>query len=263
MIDCKSIFEKLKAELKLKVESSNRLLRLCVIQLGDDPASNSYIHGKATDCEEIGINFGLIKLSGYSSKEEVINEINWAASSGQFTHMMVQLPIPFSKEETEEILSYIPPFMDVDGLTRNSVYLPCTPLGVMKILEEINYDLEGKTVAIINRSNLVGKPLVNLISEKNATPILCNSYTKNLNELLSIADVIVTAVGKENFLNTTNVKPHQCIIDVGITRNAEGKLCGDCSKELYETMELITPMPGGTGLFTRLMLLDNIVNSLN
>lgn len=262
MIDCKSIVAEIKEELKEQIKGLRITPHLCVIQVGDNPASNAYIRGKGKDCEEVGIKFTHIKLDENIKKYALIEEVRKLVVTFNYSHMMVQLPIPFSKEDTQEILESIPGYMDVDGLTWGSDYTPCTPLGVMKILEKINYDLEGKRVVIINRSDLVGKPLINLMLEKNATPIVCHSHTRDLDQLIGIADVIITAVGKKDFLNIENVNPHQCIIDVGITRDENGKICGDCSKELYDIVDLITPTPGGTGLFTRLMLLENIITSL-
>lgn len=263
MIDCISIVNKIKEEIKNKVSIMDNPPHLCVIQIGNDPASNAYIKGKANDCNECGIMFTHERFEDNITKDEIILNIRKKISSNRYTHMMIQLPIPFNFEDTKEIINTIPTYMDVDGLVEKSDYTPCTSLGIMKILEKINYDLDGKNVLIINRSELVGRPLVNLMLDKNATVSICHSHTKNLQDYINIADVIICAVGKENFLGHSNgeyvVFDNQCIIDVGINRDENGKLCGDCSRELYDYVDLITPTPKGSALFTRAMLLENII----
>lgn len=246
---------------------------LAIIQVGDNPASNSYVKGKLKDLEDVGMAGTLFKLSGAETnlKYRIIKLIEYA--SRWYNGVMVQLPIPGLEQfEIDEILNTIPPEKDVDGLSKNSLFTPCTPLGVYDIIkyQERKGLTTGKNVVIINRSNLVGRPLAKLLLDNDYTVTVCHSQTapNTLYNRLSGADIIVTAVGQPNFINGEfTLKRGTTIIDVGISRIynddfSKAKLVGDVDPALYDRENLwITPVPGGMGLMTRLSLLKNLAKT--
>lgn len=279
IIDGKSLSEKIKSDLKEKLQNekfkSIPKPHLVVIQVGDDPASNLYINNKKKACEEVGI-----KCSHYQYKEEVTTEhlkniIRKLSLTPTVTGIMIQLPLPDHIDE-QAIIDEIDPIKDVDGFTRvqagmlqlgindKNRLLPCTAKGIIRLLESVT-TLEGKDVVVVGRSNIVGKPLAQLLQEKNATVTLCHSKTRNLEWYTRNSDIIILATGKPEYFNSRYF--YGCeniiIIDAGINRNKNDKLCGDLNVEdvqdmTYASSYQYTPVPGGVGPMTVAELLDNI-----
>lgn len=257
LIDCKNIANEIKEDVR-KMIVGKRKPRLYVIQVGDNPASNSYIKGKKKDCEEVGIECIVIKLDENISEDTLCTLLDWLVCEQICDGIIVQLPLP-DHINKDRVISHIPPEKDVDGFRKDSKYAPCTPLGIVEILKRY-VNLTGKDCLIINRSDIVGKPLVNLLLNENATVIIAHSKTQNLKEKIKQADIIITAVGIPNFITKDMVMVNKIYIDVSMNK-VDGKLCGDISKDSYDSDALITPVPGGVGLFTRAMLLNNVLKS--
>lgn len=262
MISCKDYVVDKKNELRNKLNFFRQKPHLCVIQIGNDAASNSYILGKAKDCNDVGIVFEHVHITEDVTEEELIEKIQELNSSDAVNGIIIQLPIP-DKYNVEKLQNYISPEKDVDGFRRDSCFSPCTPKGIMDWLEYNGYNFEGKNVTVIGRSKIVGKPLVNMLIDAGATVTCCNSKTKNLIAHTCRADVVVSAVGKAKFLESSMFGHPDIIVDVGINRE-NGKLCGDVD---YEKVSInlphtyVTPVPGGVGLLTRVALLENIVEA--
>ena len=235
-----------------------RIPRVCIIQVGNNPASNAYVRGKMNDCEYCGIPAHLRVYPESITESELIDEVRQACNSKKFTGVIVQLPLP-SHINADNVLKEIPPEKDIDGFSPESMYTSCTPKGIMLFCEVNQIDLDGKHCVIINRSNIVGKPLFNLFLEKNATVTMCHSHTKNLAEITRQADILVTAVGKENFITKDMVKKDAIIFDVGITKDSDGKMCGDVAKDVECYYK--TPVPKGVGLLTRTAFVMNSAGS--
>lgn len=273
MISCKEYTQIRKEELKEKVSTFSRRPCLCVVQIGNNAASNSYIKGKKRDCEEVGIEFEHKHFSDYKdySQEDMINVIKILNECKMIDGIIIQLPIP-DKYDVEELQKCISPEKDVDGFRKDSCFDPCTPNGIINWLDYNNYDFKGKDVTVVGRSKIVGKPLVNMLIDKGATVTCCNSKTKNLVAKTRIANLVVCAIGKANYFNEAYFSSGTIIVDVGINRDEEGKLCGDVDKEQIDNMHLmgdikgedliyITPVPGGVGLLTRLALMENVAKA--
>lgn len=261
MISCKEYVEIRKKELKEEVSKMKTKPCLCVIQIDSDPASNSYIKGKKKDCDEIGIKFIHSHInSQMSTQTDVKNLIKpYCEKESGVDGIIIQLPIP-DKYNLNKLLEEIPPHKDVDGFRRDSKFKQCTPKGVMDWLRYNEVDLYGKDVVVIGRSNIVGKPLTEMMIEKGATVTCCNSKTKNLKYYTRNADIVVSAIGKPKYLDSKYFRKGQIIIDVGINRDENGKLCGDVSgKYIYDSY--VTPSPGGAGLLTRISLMENVVEA--
>lgn len=265
MISCKEYVEIRKIELKNKVDEyfTKYGLRpsLCVIQVGDNPASNSYINGKRKDCEEVGIEFHHIKLDEYIGQHTLMNCITECSMSDKYDGVIVQLPLP-SHINVDVITYYIPAKKDVDGFRRDSSFYPCTPKGIIDWLDYNEYSLIGRDIVVIGRSNIVGKPLVNMLIDKGASVACCHSKTRYLSHYTAYADVVISAVGKPKIFDSSYFLDPDVVIDVGINRDENGKLCGDIDRESVEAsnpLTYVTPVPGGVGLLTRLALLENVV----
>ena len=242
--------------MKLKLTSI-----LYVIQVGDNSASESYIKGKKKDCEDVGIVCKLVHLHESISENDLIDLIRDITKNEECDGIIVQLPLP-SHIDKNHIIDVIPKEKDVDGFRKDSDYIPCTPAGIMKVLDK--FDITGKDCLIINRSNIVGRPLVNLLLDKDATVTIAHSKTKDLHTKIKNADIIITAVGIPNFITTNMISNDKIFVDVSINRNEDNKLCGDISKETYNYLyrnSYITPVPNGIGLLTRAMLLQNTFDS--
>lgn len=268
IINGSKIREVLKQELQNEINKISNTLKLVVIQVGDDPASNVYIKNKKKLCEELGIlceHKKFIKIQ----EEELIKEIDILNSDKTVTGILVQLPLPKEIDETK-IIEEISPVKDVDGLTSqnmgklftgNKSLVPCTALGIIKMLEYLNINLQGLNVTIVGRSKLVGLPLIALLLNKNCTVTVCHSKTKNLKEQTSKADILIVAIGQKEFITKDYVKEDAIIIDVGINRYQD-KLYGDCNfNELLPKCKYITKVPGGVGLLTVIMLINNIIEA--
>jgi len=254
-------------------EKYGKVPGLAVIIVGNNPASEVYVRNKHKSCEELGIYSEVIAMPETTSKEELLNKIDELNNNKDIHGILVQLPLPdaISKYESE-ILNKIDPQKDVDGFHPVNVgkmvigedaLLPCTPHGCIKMLELSNIDIEGKNAVIIGRSNIVGKPMLHLLLKKNATVTICHSKTKNLADITKQADILVAAIGKPQFVTTDMVKEGAVVIDVGINRIAPKKLVGDVDFEsVKEKASAITPVPGGVGLLTVAMLMENVVKAM-
>lgn len=269
ILDGKALSNKIKEELKKEIKTFMIKPCLAVIQIGNDEASNIYIEAKKKACEEVGIWFKHIKYDSFVDKLEVINKIKELNADEYVDGILLQLPLPNNMDE-KSIIKYINPAKDVDGLTDLSVgkllnnkncLISCTPLGIIRLLEEYKIDLEGKHVVIVGRSNLVGKPLISLCLNKDATITVCHSKTKDLSKYTKEADILIVAAGKKHLITSDMVKEDCIIIDVGINR-VDGRLYGDVDFEgVYDKVSYITPVPGGVGPMTVAMLLSNVVKS--
>ncbi len=269
IIDGKKIRNEIIEDLKKQVK--HYLIKPClaVIQIGDDSASNTYIKSKEKACNEIGIYFKHIKFSEDAKEIEVINKILELNHDDYVNGILLQLPLP-QKFSADKIINYIARNKDVDGLTdinlgkifnNKNGMISCTPLGIMKLLERENVDLAGKDVTIVGRSNLVGKPLLGLLLNKDATVTITHSKTKNLKVHTKRADILIVAVGKKHFITKDMVKENAIVIDVGINKE-DGKLYGDVDfDQVKEHASLITPVPGGVGPMTVASLMLNVVSA--
>jgi methylenetetrahydrofolate dehydrogenase (NADP+)/methenyltetrahydrofolate cyclohydrolase len=274
IIDGKGIAKRVRAELKAEVEQlvSSDGLRpgLAVVLVGDDEASQVYVRNKKRACEEAGILSIEHKLGTETTEDELLALINRLNNDPTIHGILVQLPLPPGLNE-EAILERINPAKDVDGfhpfnigrlLTGNPVFSPCTPLGIMKLIDETGVDLTGKEAVIVGRSNIVGKPMALMLLAKHATVTICHSRTKDLPEKVRGADIVVAAVGVTEMVKGDWIKEGAVVIDVGINRNDEGKLVGDVEFEgASKKASFITPVPGGVGPMTIAMLLANTVSS--
>lgn len=259
IIDCKSIAQNIKDKIKNIITEANDAPVLYIYQVGDNPASNAYIHGKLRDCEEVGIEAELIKLPENITEDELNNKIledyNWEYVDG----IIVQLPLP---KHINPNAICIPDELDVDGFNSISKFQPCTPLGVMKIIDSIGYDLDGKNVLVCGQSDIVGRPLVDMLIKRHCNVISVNSsgsFMKCTALAMNMVDVIISAVGKRNFITPFGLDRVEVCIDVGINYDENGKQHGDCADDVYEMKGIkVTPRIGGVGLMTRAMLLYNV-----
>ena len=268
IINGKEISNKLKEELKQKLKEIKGKPKFIVIQVGNNPASDVYVRNKEKVCKEIGIDAEILKY-GEISEKDLINKIKELNDDKLVNSILVQLPLPSEINETN-VIEAINPIKDVDGLTsanlgklfsKQDAIVPCTALGVLKLLEEKEIDLEGKKVTILGRSKLVGLPLVALLLNKNATVTICHSKTKNIEEETKTADILIVAIGKKEYVKKEMIKPGAILIDVGINRD-NNKLYGDIDyNDCYDKCQMITPVPGGVGPMTIMMLMNNIIAS--
>ena len=243
---------------------------LAVILVGENPASQVYVRNKVKACQESGLHSLLEKYSEDMSEKALLERIESLNQDPSIHGILVQLPLP-QHIDAQRVIEAISPNKDVDGfhiasagalMTGMPGFWPCTPYGCMKMLESIPYDLKGKHAVVIGRSNIVGKPMAMMLLQKNATVTICHSATPDLKAMTLQADVIVAAVGKRNVLTADMVKPGAVVLDVGMNRNDEGKLCGDVDFEGVEKVaSYITPVPGGVGPMTITMLLVNTLEA--
>lgn len=262
--------DKLKEKIDILKQTGKRIPKLVVILVGEDPASKTYVRNKERGCEYTGILSEIIRLEDTISEETLVNEIERLNHDDTVDGILVQLPIPKHINE-ERILNLIDPSKDVDGFHPDNVAklflgqkgtVPCTPKGMMVLLDEINYDLNGKHVVVVGRSNIVGKPVSLLCLQRNATVTMCHSRTANLKEECARADVLVAAIGKPKFFDASYVKEGAVVLDVGINRDENNKLCGDVDYEsVKDKVSYITPVPGGVGPMTIAMLLENTLET--
>ena len=243
---------------------------LAVILVGDDPASAVYVRNKHKGCLDVGFKSFQIEMPKETSEEELLLKINELNNNPEVHGILVQLPLPKHISE-DKIINAINPQKDVDAfhpvnvgkiLIGNYDFLPCTPAGVMQLLKFYNVEISGKECVVIGRSNIVGKPMALLLLAENGTVTVCHSRTKNLAEAAKRADILVVAIGKSKFVGKDMVKPGAVVIDVGMNRNAEGKLTGDVAfAEAEKVASYITPVPGGVGPMTITMLLKNTLTA--
>ena len=243
---------------------------LAVIMVGDNAASQVYVRNKVKSCTEAGMHSVLERYEATMSEADLLARVDALNHDASIHGILVQLPLP-AHIDANKVIEFISPAKDVDGFHIASAgalmvgqpgFWPCTPYGCMKMLESIGYDLRGKHAVVIGRSNIVGKPMAMMLLQQSATVTICHSATKDLKAMTLQADVIVAAVGKRNVLTADMVKPGAVVIDVGMNRNEEGKLCGDVDYAgVAEVADYITPVPGGVGPMTITMLLVNTLES--
>ncbi len=273
LIDGKGLASKIRLELKAecdKIRNKGITPKLAVILVGDDSASKVYVKNKSKACEEIGIEFEEIILDDSTTMEKLLSIIDELNKRTDINGILLQSPIPkhLNIQEAFERIDYR---KDVDGfnpinmgklMTGQNTFISCTPYGIIKMLEAYNIMLEGANAVIIGRSNIVGKPLLQCLLNKNATVTICHSKTKNLEEITKTADILISAVGKINMVTENMVKEGAVVIDVGINRNDQGKLVGDVDFEkVKEKASFITPVPGGVGPMTIAMLMNNVIKA--
>jgi methylenetetrahydrofolate dehydrogenase (NADP+)/methenyltetrahydrofolate cyclohydrolase len=243
---------------------------LAVVLVGENPASQVYVRNKVKACEDAGLHSVLEKYEASMTEADLLARVEGLNNEPSIHGILVQLPLP-AHIDAQKVIEAISPAKDVDGfhiasagalMTGMPGFWPCTPYGCMKMLESINYDLKGKHAVVIGRSNIVGKPMALMLLQKNATVTICHSATPDLKAMTLQADVIVAAVGKRNVLTADMVKPGAVVLDVGMNRNDEGKLCGDVDFEgVKQVASHITPVPGGVGPMTITMLLVNTLEA--
>ena len=273
LLDGKKVSAAVKAEVAKEVKDLNEQgisVCLAVIIVGEDPASKIYVRNKKRSCEECGIKSLEYALPENTSQEELLSLIDKLNCDKEVNGILVQMPLPKHLSE-KAVIDAISPLKDVDAFTDANVgkimigsynFLPCTPAGVMELLKSENIDIEGKNCVVIGRSNIVGKPMSMLLLHKNATVTICHSRTRDIASICRNADLIVAAVGKKHFLTSDMVKEGAIIIDVGINRDENGKVCGDVDFEnVKEKASYITPVPGGVGPMTISVLMKNTLKA--
>ena len=273
IIDGKKISAEIKDELKAKVAAlkvEGKEITLAVIQVGNDPASTVYVGNKKKSCEYIGIRSLAYELPEETTEEELVSLVEQLNMSRDVHGILVQLPLPKHINE-DKIIKAIAPEKDVDGFHPQSVgalsigqpgFVSCTPAGIIQLLKRSGIEIDGKACVVVGRSNIVGKPMALLLLRENGTVTVCHSHTKDLKEVCKRADILVAAIGKPKFFNHEYVKEGAVVIDVGIHRNEQNKLCGDVDYEdVLPLVSAITPVPGGVGPMTIAMLMYNCVQA--
>lgn len=271
IINCKEIREKEIEKIKKTYKGG---CKVAFIQIGDNPASNVYVRNKIKLCEEVGIEVKHIQGDEETSEEALLYSIEKLNNDENIHGIMVQLPLPAHINE-QAVINSIDPNKDIDGFTNvnkgklmigdKSAIIPCTPKGIMAILEYKGIDLQGKNVVIVGRSNIVGKPLAQLMINEGATVSVCNSKTdrRKLINYIAQSDIFISAIGIANYWNKKKFQYHNLkstiAIDVGINRDSENKLCGDIDKNLYDKFEAVTSVPGGVGVMTVLEVIKNSI----
>lgn len=259
IIDCKSIAQDIKNKIKNIIAEDDYAPILHIYQVGDNLASNAYIRGKLRDCEEVGIEAELIKLPEEITEDGLNDKIQEDYNYENVDGIIVQLPLP---KHIDPKNICIPDELDVDGFNSTSPFQPCTPLGVMKIFDSIGYNLDGKNVLVCGQSDIVGRPLVDMLIKRHCNVISVNSsgsFMKCTALAMDMVDVIISAVGKRNFITPLGIDRVEVCIDVGINYDENGKQHGDCSDAVYNMDGIkVTPRIGGVGLMTRAMLLYNV-----
>lgn len=274
IIDGKKISQEIKDELKEKVavlKEQGKNIALAVIQVGNDPASSVYVNNKKKGCAYIGIESLSYELPEETTEEELVALVEKLNADEKVNGILVQLPLPKHINE-DKIIQTISPAKDVDGFHMQNVgalcvggkgYVSCTPLGIIELLKRSGIEISGKRCVVMGRSNIVGKPMSLLLLRENGTVTVCHSRTQDMKEITKQADILVVAIGKPKFVDETYVKEGAVVIDVGIHRNEQNKLCGDVDFErVAPHTSAITPVPGGVGPMTIAMLMNNCVSSV-
>lgn len=269
IIDGKQVALKISDKIKKEINSLNEKLTLCVIEIGKNEASKVYINQKEKKCNELGINFKLVKFNEDELESNIEKEIIKLNNDSNITGIIIQLPIP-NKYNVNRLINLINPNKDVDGLTnenkikllnKDNGLIPCTPLGIVELLKEYNIDVKGKNVVIVGRSELVTKPLSIMLLNMDATITICHSKTKDLKSFTKNADILITATGKSYLIKKDMLKDNSIIIDVGISR-INNKLRGDVDFDnVKDKVKYITPVPGGVGPMTVIMLMNNVLEA--
>lgn len=273
VIDGKGLAAKMRAEAAKDVAELKRAgvnPGLAVVLVGDDQASATYVRSKLRDCEECGIASFDYKLPADASQDEILQLVRNLNDDPEITGILVQMPLP-SHLDAEEIIEAISPLKDVDGFHPTSLgrlvrglpgLRPCTPAGIMVMLDEYNIELAGKNAVIVGRSSIVGKPMAHMLLERDATISVAHSRTRNLDEICRSADILVVACGIARLVKGDWVRPGATVIDVGMDRDEDGRLCGDVDyDDVFNVAGAITPVPGGVGPMTRAMLMSNVVTA--
>ena len=270
IIDGKAVASKCKTAVSEKVKGLTQKPGLAVIIVGDDPASRVYVNSKRKDCAECGIYSEEYALPTNTGQEELLELIGVLNERADIDGILVQLPLPKGLDEKEMLLA-IRPDKDVDAFHPYNVgrlmmgdhgFQPCTPAGVIRMLDEYGIDPKGKHCVVVGRSNIVGKPMAMLMLHRHATVTICHSRTVNLGEMCRQADILIAAMGKRGVITADMVKPDAVVIDVAMNRDENGKLCGDLPYDEVEPMvSFITPVPGGVGPMTRAMLMENTLQA--
>ena len=263
------IKQKIIAEVKALKEKTGKVPGLAVVLVGDDPASAVYVRNKNKTCKNVGFQSFENILPADTSESKLLNLIDELNNDEKVNGILVQLPLP-NHIASQKILEAINPEKDVDGfhlenigrlVTGNAVFKPCTPRGIIELLDQYKVEIEGKNAVVLGRSNIVGKPIAFLLLERNATVTICHSRTKDLPTILRSADILIAAIGKPNFVTSSMVKDNVVIIDVGINR-VEDKLIGDVDyQSVSKKVSLITPVPGGVGPMPIAMLMANTLQA--
>lgn len=275
VINGKKISSEIKDELKLRVaelKAEGKTIALAVIQVGNDPASSVYVGNKKKACAYIGIESLSYELEEQTTEDELLQLIDKLNRDDKVNGILVQLPLPKHIDENK-VIQAISPKKDVDGFHMQNVgalcvggdgYVSCTPLGIIELLKRSGISIEGKNCVVLGRSNIVGKPMSLLLLRENGTVTVCHSRTQDIKTITRQADILVVAIGKPRFVDETFIKEGAVVIDVGIHRNEENKLCGDVDFErVAPHTSAITPVPGGVGPMTIAMLMNNCVKSLS
>ena len=271
-LDGKALAEKMRAQIREETESLARRPTLAVILVGENPASQVYVRNKEKDCVECGILSQSYRLPAQTSEAQLLELIDVLNENDRVDGILVQLPLPEHISQ-EKVLHAIRPDKDVDAfhpfnvgkiVTGEQGFLPCTPAGVMALLREYEIDFAVKDCVVVGRSNIVVKTMALLLLRENGTVTICHSKTAHLSEVTARADILVSAVGKTGFITGDMVKEGAVVVDVAMNRDAEGKLCGDCVfDEVEKKASYITPVPGGVGPMTRLVLMQNTLAAAN
>ncbi len=273
ILDGKELAKKIRTNLAIdceRLKENGIYPKLAVIMVGEDNASKIYVKNKSKACEEVGIAFEEYLLPENTTMDELKNRIKELNEDNSIHGILLQSPIP-KHLDINEAFSCISPKKDVDGFHPTNIgklvlgqdtFVSCTPYGITKLLEEYSIKIEGKHVVILGRSNIVGKPLIQCMLQKNATVTICHSKTENVEEYTKNADILIVAIGKAKFVTSDMVKQGAVVIDVGINRTEEGKLCGDVDfEEIQKKASYITPVPGGIGPMTIAMLMHNVIKA--
>jgi len=273
IIDGKKVAQDIKDEVKEKVAELNKKgteVTLAVVQVGNDPASTVYVGNKKKACEYTGIRSLAYEIPEETTEEELLGLVGQLNKREDVDGILVQLPLPSHIDENK-VIEAISPGKDVDGFhprnagalsTGQPGFVSCTPAGVIELLKRYNIQIDGKECVVLGRSNIVGKPVAMLLLRENGTVTVCHSHTKDLKEVAKRADILIAAIGKPKFVTADYVKEGATVIDVGINRDENGKLCGDTDFEaVKEKAGFITPVPGGVGPMTIAMLMNNCVSA--
>jgi methylenetetrahydrofolate dehydrogenase (NADP+)/methenyltetrahydrofolate cyclohydrolase len=270
IIDGKSVSQQIKSEIKAEIERDKLSPGLAVVIAGNDPASRIYVRNKKKSCEECGIISREIALDENIPQNELLQLIDNLNTDKSVNGILVQQPLPPQLNVTE-VNERISPLKDVDAFRAENAgrvmsgkysFLPCTPAGIMELLRRHNISVCGKDCVVIGRSDIVGKPMAMLLMHENGTVTVCHSKTRRLAEICRRADILVSAAGKARLVTADMVKPGAVVVDVGMNRDEQGKICGDvCFEEVYEKSGYITPVPGGVGPMTIAMLMKNTVTA--
>lgn len=266
LINGKEVAKRIKQQVKNEIEELDSEIALAVIVVGNDPASKIYVNNKKKACEYVGIHSCEYNFPEDTPEDRILTFIDWLNGAGNIHGILVQLPLP-KHINADKILERIAPEKDVDGFTAINTgklwqgkhdIAPCTAIGIIELLDYYNIDLAGKNCVVIGRSNIVGKPLAALLLERDATVTICHSKTNDLYKITREADILISAVGKPKFVTWGLVKKGAIVIDVGINRDENGKLCGDADVEnIKDRVSMLTPVPGGVGPMTIAMLMKN------